>query len=81
MTCGAGIVQMIEARKCVAAAVGMEANLYTDLAFDSLAFTDLLVKIEDAFSISFEISEMEQCLWVKNLIALVDQKVKDVGGA
>lgn len=71
---------MIEEKKYVAAAVGRESNLYTDLAFDSLAFASLLVEIEEAFSISFEISEIEQCLWVENLIALVDQKVKDVSG-
>lgn len=80
MASGARIVQMIEARKCVAVAVEREANLYTDLAFDSLAFVSLLVEIEEVFSISFEISEMEQCLWVENLIALVDQKMKDVSG-
>jgi acyl carrier protein len=80
MTSGARIIRMIEERKCAVAAVGRGSNLYTDLAFDSLSFVSLLVEIEDAYSIRFEISEMEDCLLVENLIAKADQKIKEASG-
>lgn len=51
-------------------------NLYKDLGFDSLSFIHLLLKIEDMYSITFDISEMESCLEVSQLIALTEKKVK-----
>lgn len=52
-------------------------NLYKDLGFDSLSFIHLLLKIEDMYSITFDISEMESCLEVSQLIALTEKKVKE----
>ncbi len=52
-------------------------NLYKDLGFDSLSFIRLLLKIEDLYSITFDITEMESCLEVSQLIALAEKKVKE----
>lgn len=52
-------------------------NLYKDLGFDSLSFIHLLLKIEDLYSITFDITEMESCLEVSQLIALAEKKVKE----
>lgn len=54
-----------------------KGNLYKDLGFDSLSFIRLLLKIEEIYSISFDIAEMECCLEVSQLIKLVEEKVKE----
>lgn len=54
-----------------------KANLYKDLGFDSLSFIHLLLKIEDMYSITFDITEMESCLEVGRMIELAEKKVKE----
>ncbi|GLC80310.1 acyl carrier protein [Lacrimispora brassicae] len=54
-----------------------KSNLYKDLGFDSLSFIHLLLKIEDMYSITFDITEMESCLEVSQLIAMAEKKVKE----
>jgi len=52
-------------------------NLYKDLGLDSLSFIHLLLKIEDTYSITFDITEMESCLEVGRMIKLAEKKVKE----
>lgn len=70
------ILQMIEEVKPIPVLVGENTDLYADLGFDSLSFILLLLKIEDIYSITFAITEMEMCLEVGQLIALVEKKVR-----
>lgn len=73
------ILRFIAEKACVSVPVVEQANLYAHLGFDSLSFIDLLVEIEGAFSIDFDISEMEACLEVKQLIAMAESKIKERG--
>jgi acyl carrier protein len=59
------------------APVVKESNLYYDLGFDSLAFIQLLVRIEKKYSIQFSITEMEECLRVGRLLEIVEEKLKE----
>lgn len=70
------IIRMIE-ETAKLSVVGKKNNLYKDLGFDSLSFIRLLLKIEDIYSITFDITEMESCLEVSQLIASVEKKVKE----
>ncbi|WP_313154076.1 acyl carrier protein [Lacrimispora sp.] len=54
-----------------------KTNLYNDLGLDSLSFIHLLLKIEDTYSITFDITEMESCLEVGRMIELAEKKVKE----
>ena len=71
------IISLIEETKFVPAPVFETCNLYTDLGFDSLAFVRLLLKIEETYSITFELLEMSMCLQVSRLITLVKNKVRE----
>ena len=55
-------------------------DLYSDCGFDSVSFIELLLRLEDYFSISFELGEMEECVHRAVLIALVEEKLEDRGG-
>ncbi|NLT58304.1 MAG: acyl carrier protein [Clostridiales bacterium] len=74
------IIRMIEAQTWVSVPIGDTTNLYADLGFNSLSFVDFLLEIEEAYAITFEIEEMEMCLQVGRLIALVENKVGRRGG-
>lgn len=52
-------------------------NLFKDLGLDSLSFIQLLFAIENRYSITFDIMEMESCLEVDFMIALTEKKVKE----
>lgn len=71
------VLQIIELSKPIPVPVTMESNLYTDLGFDSLSFIVLLLEIEDTFSISFNVLEMENCLRVSQLIKLIKSKIEE----
>lgn len=76
MSIRAYIIQLIE-RDCVLPIpVTDDVHLFEDLDFDSLSFVHLLMELEDAYSITFDLLEMEQCLRVGQLIALVEQKAE-----
>lgn len=70
------IIQMIEKEKALPVPVKKESNLYTDLGFNSLSFIRLLLNIEEAYLICFDIAEMEMCLQIDQLVAIVKRKVK-----
>lgn len=71
------ILRMIAESETVLVPVSEASHLYTDLGYDSLAFVCLLLKIEEVFSIRFELPEMDSCLRADRLIALVEQKTKE----
>lgn len=73
------IIRMIGEAEFVVAPVTEASNLYIDLGYDSLAFVTLLLKIEETYSIKFELLEMGSCLRTDRLIALVEKKVKEAG--
>ena len=57
--------------------VSGKTNIYFDLGVDSLSFISLLLLIEEKYSITFDITEMEECLEVERLITSVENKVKE----
>lgn len=71
------IIEKIKGNVLVSVPINEKSNLYTDLGFDSLSFITLLTEIEDAYSITFDISEMETCLQVGRLIKTVQIKIKE----
>jgi acyl carrier protein len=50
------VADISDERNCIATE---NADLITDLAYDSLKFVQLLSEIEDAFHIEFDIDEIE----------------------
>lgn len=71
------IIQMLEEVKCMPIPVEGKTNLYFDLGINSLSFISFLLRIEEQYSISFDIAEMEKCLQVDRLITFVESKVKE----
>ena len=71
------IIEKIKGNVLVSVPINEKSNLYTDLGFDSLSFITLLTEIEEAYSITFDISEMETCLQVGRLIKTVQIKIKE----
>ncbi len=74
------LVRMVEPAKRMPAPVVGKTNLYFDLGIDSLSFFEFLLKVEERYAITFDITEMEQYLQVNRLIALVESKVKERSG-
>lgn len=54
----------------------VKKHLYQNFGLDSLSFIQLLIAIEDRFTITFEISEMQSCLDVSQLIEITEKKIK-----
>lgn len=73
------LLNIIKPRMFCPCPIAAENNLYTDLGFDSLSFTGLIVEIENAFSVSFTIPEMQQCSSVGELIFIVEKKLEERG--
>lgn len=69
------IIKLIYQEAPLPIEINKDCHLH-DLGFDSLSFFTLILKIEELFSIEIRISEMEDCLFVKNLIFIVEGKVK-----
>lgn len=74
-----GIIQKIKENVYVSTPVTEKTNLYADLSLDSLSFMALLMEIEEAYSVTFDITEIETCLQVDQLIAIVENKIKEHG--
>lgn len=71
------VITIIKTFTYLSRPITRETSLYEDLAFDSLTFIQLLLEIEQTFDITVSISEMQPCLNVGNLIALVETKRKE----
>lgn len=71
------IMRIVGEAKSVAVPVTETSHLYSDLGYDSLSFVNLLLEIEEAYSIEIELLEMGNCLQIERLIALVEQKVQE----
>lgn len=67
------VIRMIEETARVPVS-DIKNNLYKDLGLDSLSFIQLLLAMEDRYSITFEITEMESCLEVDFIIELLERK-------
>ncbi|MDR0884700.1 MAG: acyl carrier protein [Oscillospiraceae bacterium] len=70
------IFQRIARAQRNAAPIEAQAHFYHDLRFDSLSFISLLVDLEGVFSIVFDLAEMQECLEVGRLVALVQEKTR-----
>lgn len=77
MTVRETILQKITNAKLTAGPVTEASGMYTDLGFDSLAFVQLLLEIEEEYPVTFSIVEMEECLQVGNLIELVENRIRE----
>jgi acyl carrier protein len=60
-------------------AVDEECRLGTDIPIDSLGRIELLFEIEQRFSISVSDDEAKQLVKVKDIVDLVEGKVKSAG--
>ena len=74
MTIREAVIRKIKEMQYVAAPISDDTNLYTDLGFDSITFIGLLVQVEDMFSITFDIDEMQGCVRAGRLIELAEAK-------
>lgn len=77
MTLYKEIMRIVEEESRISAPIRGKSNLYYDYAFDSLSFMSLLLRIEETYSITFGIAEIEQCIELEKLIALVELKRKE----
>jgi acyl carrier protein len=50
-----------------------ETNLVTDLELDSILQLDLVVQLENRFSIALELEEGEEVITIANLVAWIDR--------
>lgn len=71
------VLNMINSIKRVSIPISKKTNLYTDLRMDSLSYINFLLKVEQHFKIDFDITEMENCLQVENLVAIITNKVRE----
>lgn len=74
MTIRDAVIQKIKEVRFAAGPVTEETNLYLDLGFDSLSFINLLMQIEELFSVTIDIGEMQSCIRVGRLIEVVEAK-------
>lgn len=72
------IGQLLEKERRLPVPISMQSHLYKDLAIDSLSFVSFLLTLEKTFAITIDITEMESCLIVGELIALINRKVKEL---
>ena len=70
------IISMLEAVKCIPVPITENTNLFLDLGIDSLSFVKFLVRLEERYTISFDIAEMNQCLRLGRMVELTKSKVK-----
>ena len=68
------IIRIISQDNIYPIAITEETDLYRDLHFDSLAFVGLLVRLEERYHITIELSEMEPCRVVGSLIDTIERK-------
>lgn len=73
------VIKIITATKNLYVPVKESSDLYRDLDFDSLEFIQLIIKIEETYSINFDLLEMDQCLQVGRLIKAVEHKLEVAG--
>lgn len=71
------VIEFINQTKLLPVSVTLDSHFFEDIAFDSLAFIVFLLEIEKKYLITFDIMEIEQCLKVDRLIALIELKVKE----
>lgn len=71
------IIGLIEAEKLLCVPVQENSDFYIDLDFDSLEFIRLLLHIEEIYSVRFDIREMDECLLVGRLAAMVERKTEE----
>lgn len=65
---------LVDALNCEAEDVKMEADINEDLGADSLAVVELIMALEDEFSISLLEEEAQGLKYVKDVVALIDSK-------
>lgn len=70
------IIILIENTKLLYVPIEETSDLYRNLNFDSLEFIRLLLSIEEAYDIRFSLVEMDKCLRVDRLIAIVEKKIE-----
>lgn len=60
--------------------VSKECNLIEDLGFDSITLMQLIVEIEEKYSIVMDDAIYEQVVVVEELIKLVEKKIEEKEG-
>ncbi|MDR0396962.1 MAG: acyl carrier protein [Oscillospiraceae bacterium] len=70
------VILLIRSTRPVSARIDAKTNIYTDLGFDSLAYMELLARVENAFGFEFSITEMEPCLVAGALADMIKEKLE-----
>jgi Acyl carrier protein len=73
------IVELIKDTKSVYVPVKEDMDLYRDLDFDSLEFMQLIINVEETFSITLGLLEIDRCRRVEQLIKTVEGKLEGAG--
>ena len=68
-------VRKIISKRVDASNLKEEDNL-SSLGLDSLDLVEVMLEIEEAFSIEFTSDEIEECKTLKDVLDLINQKVK-----
>lgn len=53
-----------------------ESHLFNDMGLDSLDAVEIIIEIEDSFNIDLQDKESEEVQTVKDLIEIVESKIK-----
>ncbi|MDR1599317.1 MAG: acyl carrier protein [Oscillospiraceae bacterium] len=70
------VVLLIRRTRPTTAPIDARTNIYTDLGFNSLAFMELLTRVEEEYGFEFAITEMEPCLVVGALVSVVKERAR-----
>lgn len=71
------VLEAINRAKRIPVPVVPESHFFMDLGLDSLSFVAFLLQLEQRYTITFNIIEIEQCVLVERLIELIHLKVKE----
>ena len=69
------VIRLMNEAGFFAASDKADMHLFYDAAMDSLAFINLLLRIETVFGIVFDITQMEDCAELPCLLELINQKL------
>lgn len=68
------VIRLISEEGIFIASNAEHIHLFQDVGIDSLAFINLLIKIEETFGIRFDIMQMEDCADLEYLVKLINEK-------
>lgn len=68
------VIALIDQQQILSVPITDSTHIYQDLHMDSMAFILLILDLEEKYNMTVTLQEMERCLVVGELIALVENK-------